>query len=258
MVKALILGAILIALVGCSSSAPQSQITQTPLPTSNFQPTVQHYSANGCRGEHDTLYLAGGHINAYPAFPPNAQPEHIVLHFDNGTVIWGKPSYGSPDCGSYASCQRATFILNSAFNQCSPRGNQYEVLSLDGKPVLDSSLLQIVDPKSKGTVYIAFTANRAFAAPNLTSLAAQVDQNSALSKGGQIQGAVASASGNGQPQEHPYLEAGVAIAGMTLAAAAILGVAYFAFRASQAQAEPTYCTTTQTGTLIPTWQTTCY
>jgi len=56
-----------------------------------FQPTVQHYVGVGCKGAHDTVYLPGVHINGYPGWPPTAQPEHIVLDYTNGSVIWGKP-----------------------------------------------------------------------------------------------------------------------------------------------------------------------
>jgi hypothetical protein len=228
---------------------------------------ITHYAAVGCKGEHDTITLPGGHINAYPASPPNAQPEHIVLHYDNGTTIWGKPSYGSPDCTNYMTCRRATFILNPAWSQCSPQGHLYEVATLDGKPVLDSSLLQVIDPPTKATVFIAFACGRGFAGPDLTSLISQAQQSGCLQNGSQPTTQATASSGQ---EEHPYLNAGVTIIGIALATAAVLGVAYFGYRAAAANAQaqeaaamnqqlitnrPVTCTTMQLGSEM--WHTTC-
>jgi hypothetical protein len=211
--------------------APPQQYAAPP----SVAPVVTHFAASGCKGEHDTVSLPGEHINAYPGWPPSAQPQHIVLHYDNGTSIWGKPSYGSPDCSDYMSCRRATFILNPAWNQCSPQGNVYEVLTLDGNPVLDSSLLQITDPRAKmSPAYIGFACGRGFAGPSVTSLVGQVQQSGCLSQAGSASAGAPAASGQGG---HPYLNAAVEVVGMTLAAAAVLGVAYFGYRASVANAE---------------------
>lgn len=146
----------LAVLLACQAVQPLTQPHSAPS-------AITHFEASGCNGEHDTISLTGEHIDAYPGWPPKAQPEHIVLHYDNGTSIWGKPSYGSPDCSEFATCRRATFILNPSWNQCTPQGPDYEVLTLDGNPVLHSSLLQIIDPATMKTTYLGFGCGRAFA-----------------------------------------------------------------------------------------------
>jgi len=247
------LGLCLILLVGCAPAQPLPQQYRQPA----FRPTIEHSAAKGCRGEHDTVYLAGCHINAYPVWPPNAQPEHIVLHYDNsGEVIWGKPSYGAPECTDYMTCRRATFILNPTWNQCTPQGHLFEVITLDGKPVLESSLLQIIDPTTRGTAYVAFACGRGFAGPSVTSVADQIQRSGCFS------GAAPTQAAPQLSQDHPFLNAAVQAVGMTLAAAAVLGTAYFEYRAAAAEARaqttytaPVCCTTIQVGQM---WQTTCH
>jgi hypothetical protein len=252
---------LLLVCVACSATPggqPPSQANIAP----PVQPTIQHYAAQGCRGEHDTLYLAGGNINAYPGWPPNAQPEHIVLHYDNGETIWGKPLYGVPDCVDYMSCRRATFILNPTYAKCTAQGHVYEVATLDGKLVLESSLLQISDPATKGTVYVGFACGRGFAGPDVVSVVNQVQQSGCMSGSSQSQPPVASPTAASNQQTHPYLNAAVEVVGIALVAAGVLGTAYFSYRAAQANAQaqeatyskPVFCTTTQVGRF---WNTTC-
>jgi hypothetical protein len=40
----------------------------------------------------------------------------------------------------------------STYKQCAVEGHLYEVITLDGKPVLESSLLQVIDPATRATV----------------------------------------------------------------------------------------------------------
>ena len=220
----------LTALVACAPVQPQAQQYAASPPVA---PVTTHFAASGCAGEHDTLSLPGGLINAYPAWPPNAQPEHIVLHYNNGTTVWGKASYGSADCTDYMSCRRATFILNPAWKQCAPQGHVYEVVTLDGEPVLESGLLQVIDPPTKATVYIGFACARGFAGQSVTSLIDQIRQSGCLSQASAASAAGAPAGQGG----HPYLKAAVEVIGVTLAAAAVLGTAYFGYRASMASAQ---------------------
>jgi hypothetical protein len=63
-------------------------------------------------------------------------------------------------------------------------------------------------------------------------------------------------------QDHPYLNARAEIIGIALVAAAVLGTAYFGYRAAaenaQAQNAPITCTTTEWGgALVPMWTANC-
>ncbi|GEM_PF-2624454 len=274
-----VFGLCLTILTACGNVQPVSPVISS-VP---FQPTIEHWAARGCRGEHDTLYLPWGHINAYPGFPPRAQPDFIVLHYETGDVIWGKPSYQTPQCPDFATCRRATFILNPAWNQCSPIGHLYEVETLDGHPVLESSLLWVTDTSTQSRVFIAFACGRGIAGPDLASVVSQAQQSGCLAAPSRIQASSALPSGS-MSQDHPYLNAAVSVIGIALVAAAEVGVAYFTYRTMAALsrqpagiappyagarvsapgplplnphlARPTVtCTTLQTGAV---WNTTCF
>jgi hypothetical protein len=108
-------------------------------------------------------------------------------------------------------------------------------------------------PATQGTVYVAFACGRGFAGPDLSSIRAQIPEGGCSTQGSASASAVP-ASG----QDHPYLNAAIGIVGSTLAAAAILGVAYFGYRAAAVSSEannPVTCTTNQLGTTV--WTTTC-
>jgi hypothetical protein len=245
----LVFGLCLTLLTACAAVQPTPQRISLP----PFQPTIEHWAARGCKGEHDTINLAAGHINAYPGWPPRAQPEFIVLHYDTGDVIWGKPSYQTPQCADFTTCRRATFILNPTWNQCSPSGHLYEVETFDGLPVLESSLLWVTDTSTQARVFIAFACGKALAGPDLASVANQARQSGCLAASSGSQGSRALAPGS-IPQVHPYLKAAVSVVGTALVAAAVVGTAYFVYRTMAAQSSVA-CTTFQAGTM---WNTYCF
>ena len=162
----LILLASLLTGFGCSSQPPRPTVGATPLIT----PVIRHNAAQGCEGEHDTAYLPGVSIDAFPSLPPKAQPDHIVLTLNDGRTIWLKPHYDSSDCTNYMDCRRATFVLNPTWSRCDPRGISYEVATVDGKSVLDSSTLEVTDSARKATVYVGFACGRGYAGPNLAPI----------------------------------------------------------------------------------------
>lgn len=238
----------LILAVICAPFQPSALAQRCAVPR---QPSIQNHTANGCQGEYETMDQPGGHIDAYPGWPPRVQPDHIVVHYHNGPVIWEKPSYGGSQCGHFTACRRATFIANPTYAQCTAQGHLYEVIALDGKSVLDSRLLQIIDRAATSrTVDVAFACSRGFAGPDFPSIGARISQAECMSgsiKHGMPLSAIPTVSTS---QEHPYAK------GMTLVAAAILGMAYFDHRtAVSAQPTPVTCTTNQLG--MTAWTTTC-
>jgi hypothetical protein len=201
-----VLFASLALLFDCSPAQPPLRI-ESPPPLAT--PMISHQAASGCDSEHDTIYLPGVHIDAYPSLPPTAEPNHIVLHLSDGTTIWGKPHYGSEDCTDYINCRRATLVLNPAWDQCTPRGAHYEVAAVDSRPLLESSSWQITEPTTKTSAYVGFACGRGFAGPSLTAVSNQTVQGGCLSK---------------PPASIPT--------GTNVAAAMALGATYFSYRAA--------------------------
>ncbi|MBV8771352.1 MAG: hypothetical protein JO166_03310 [Deltaproteobacteria bacterium] len=174
-----------------------------------MKPITEHQQASGCDGEHDTIYLPGVYIDAYPTLPPRGEPDHIVLHLSDGTTIWAKPEYGTPECTDYMTCRRAALLLNPAWNRCTPHGTVYEMTSVDGRLVLESDVWQVTDLRTKASVFVSFACGEGLAGSSLGAVSRQSAANACLSE--------ASAS-------NPT--------GATLAAAMDLGTAYFTYRAS--------------------------
>jgi hypothetical protein len=245
-----ILGCCLAALVGC---APVQQIQPPAQAVAPVAPTVSHVAASGCVGDHDSLNFgpSGFTIDAYPAWPPNGTPDHLVIHYSNGDTIWGKPSYGAANCQDYEHCQRATFMMNPTWNKCVAVGQLLEVVTLDGMPVLESSLLQITDTQTSRTVYLGLSRGTWYAGPSVTAVASQAQQ--AVSQTSQSPSPTP-ASGD----EHPYLKAGVQVVTGTLAAVLVLGMAYLDYRAqvqSSYNANNISCTSSEMGN---SWYTNCH
>jgi hypothetical protein len=203
-------------LIACTRVQPPLKIAASPLIT----PIISHEGASGCEAEHDTIYLSGVYIDAYPSLPPKADPDHIVLHLSDGTTIWEKPNYGSEDCTDYMNCRRATLVLNPAWHQCSPQGIFYEVAAVDGRLLLESSFWEITDPATKASAYVAFACGQGFAGPNLTAISNQTAESGCLSQ-----------------------ESASTPTGMTAAAAMALGAAYFSYRG--AYDRTVYCVTNE-------------
>lgn len=111
-----------------------------------------HVAAQGCDGEHDRLISPNGNILDFYPFAPPYPSSQLVIHYVDNETVWGKPSYGSPDCPDSSRCRRATFRLNPIWHSCVPSGHVYELVALDGQPVLKSTLLQVLDPTTKVTV----------------------------------------------------------------------------------------------------------
>jgi hypothetical protein len=209
-------------------------------------------------GEHDRLdFGAGGYINAYPFWPPRGEPTFLVIHYNNGDTVWGEPSYGAPDCPDFTHCRRATFRINPTWKNGEPRGQLYEAVALDGMPVLNSVLLQVIDSHTRGIVYLGFNQGTWLAAPDLRALAAkaQVVQQATVqptSTAPIVQhGETSSAFATGAQAFGSAL-------GVTMAAAFALGAVYLEAReqnlAYHAQSVPLSCTTTHTGVF---WNTRC-
>lgn len=240
--------------MGCAPVQQQQTQTGSPAPRVH----VSHSPGQGCEGEHDAVEFSNGnYINFYPQAAPY-RFDHLVLHYKNGDAIWGKPSYGSPDCLDSPRCQRATFISNPTWQKCAPQGHLLEVLTLDGRPVLNSSLLQVTDPQTKGTVYLTFSNGAWFAGPDLASLAAQIKQAQTATQ-------VSQAGPTAQPAVvgHPYLQEGAqalgTALGVTLAAALALTVVYLGARQQNlnymaSQPRPYTCTSSYVGSY---WTTNC-
>jgi hypothetical protein len=214
-------------LIACTPPKPPLEVPATPL----VAPIISHKAAIGCDREHDTIYLPGVYIDAYPHLPPKAQPDHIVLHLSNGTTIWEKPNYGSKECTDYMNCRRATLVLNPAWNQCTPQGVFYEVASVDGRLVLNSNFWQITEPATKTSAYVGIACGQGFASSSLAAVSTQTLQNDCIS---QI------------PASNST--------GTTVAAAMALGATYFNYRA--AYDHTVECVSDElSGT---TWSTRCY
>lgn len=223
----MVLFASLALLLTCTQVQPPLKVEPTPLIT----PIISHRAPGGCEGEHDTIYLPGVYIDAYPSLPPKAEPDHIVLHLSDGTTIWGKPHYGSEDCTDYINCRRVTMVLNPAWEHCTPRGILYEVATVDARPFLESSFWQINEPTTKTSAYVDFVCGQGFAGPSLTAVSDQTMESGCLSQ---------------PPASTPP--------GMNLAAAMALGATYFNYRA--AYNRTVYCVTN--GLSGDTWSTKCY
>ncbi|MGB8412598.1 MAG: hypothetical protein WCE23_07215 [Candidatus Binatus sp.] len=182
-------------------------------------------------------------MDAYPDWP---NLDHLMIHYSNGDTIWGKPLYGTSNCANSYTCRQALFNIN--------KGPTLEVLRLDGKPVLNSSLMQITYPKTGGVFYIALSGGRMVAAPDLQSLAQKVGQAQQSASQAPQSPSPTPASG----EEHPYLKAGVQIVEGTLAAVLVLGMAYLNYRA---QVQASYnannfsCTSSEMGNF---WYTNCH
>jgi hypothetical protein len=214
---------------------PQPLLGNAPQPTAQLIPASQNDPA------HYRFTLPNGWMDAYPDWP---NLDHLMIHYSNGETIWGKPLYGTPNCANSYTCRQALFNIN--------KGPILEVLTLDGKPVLDSSLLQITNPKTGGVVYLAVSGGRMFAGSDLQSLAQQVSQAQQSSQVSQ------SPSPTPSGDEHPYLKAGVQIVTGTLAAVLVLGMAYLDYRAqvqSSYNANNISCTSSEIGNF---WYTNCH
>ncbi len=223
----LVLLALLAFPLACTTRQPPSPKVET---AALAAPITSHKAARGCNGAHETIYLPGEYIDAYPGLPPKAKPDHVVLHLSDGTTIWAKPHYGSEDCTSYLNCRRATLILNPAWNQCSPRGTLYEVATEDGRLVFESSSWEITEHTTNASVHVGFACGHGFAGPDFTAISNQTE-------GGCLSRTSASAP-----------------TGTTVAAALALGAAYFSYRAAYGRTVD--CVTDElSGT---TWSTKCY
>ena len=210
----LILFASLALLLACAPAQPPPPKVEVPLNT----PIVSRRAASGCEQAHQRIYLPGVYIDAYPSLPPAADPDYLILHLSDGTTIWGKPEYGSVDCTDYLNCRRATLFLNPAWKQCQPQGISYDVATADGRLVLESSLWEITDSKSKASAYVGLVCGQGFAGSSLSVIPNQTPRNGCSS----------------QP-------AASVPTGTAVAAAMALGAAYFNYRA--AYDRPVLCVT---------------
>jgi len=191
-------------LISCTPAQPPPKVEATPLAA----PIITHKMASGCGGPYDLIYVPGVYLEPYPSLPPKAEPDHIVLHLNDGTTIWGKPDYGRKDCTDYINCRRATLVLNPAWNGCTPLGKFYELATVDGRLVFDSNSWQITEPATKSSAYVGFACGQGFAVPTLTTLSNQTAQSDC------------SAQSASPPP------------GTMVAAAMALGAAYFNYRAA--------------------------
>lgn len=212
-----------IALLFCCTVKPAPvRIQPPPLAT----PMVRYQPARGCEPAHDTVFLPGVYIDAYPSMPPRADPTHVVLHFSDGTTLWEKPHYGRQDCSDYLNCRYATVIRNPVWNQCSPEGISYEVAAADGRPVLDSNFWVITDPLSKATAYVGFACGQGYAGPNFTAVSNKTAEKNCSQ----------------ETSAPPWT-------GRNLAAAIALGTGYFKYRA--AYDRPVYCLADESNNRAP-------
>jgi hypothetical protein len=203
----------LISLFSCARVQPPPKlVVASPL----ISPTLVHKDAEGCEGEHDTVYLPGASIDAFPNLPPRAQPNYFVLKMNDGTTVWGKPNYNSADCVDYLDCRRATLVLNPVWRECRPLGDAYEVASIDGRLVLNSDLFEVTDSATKAKTYVGFACGQGFAESDLTAIANQTEH----------------------PQCIPSVSASTST-GKTAAEAVALGATYFTYRA--AYSRPVHC-----------------
>jgi hypothetical protein len=224
----LVLFASLAFLIACTADQPPPpKVTATALVT----PITSHKAARGCNGAHETIYLPGEYIDAYPGLPPKAEPDHVVLYLSDGTTIWAKPHYGSDDCPNYINCSRATLVLNPTWNQCSPQGIFYDAATEDGQLIFDSSAWEITDRRTNASVHVGFACGRGFASPDFTAISNRTAESRCLSP--------TSAS---------------TPTGANVAAALALGSAYFNYRASYGRA--VHCVANELS--ATTWSTKCY
>ena len=191
--------------IGCTTSVQPVPMQRPTLAA----PLISHEQASGCQGEHDAIYLPGVNIDAYPGLPPRAEPDHVVLRLSDGTTIWAKPQYGSPECTDYMNCRRAALLLNPAWNACTPYGIVYEMTSVDGRLVLESNVWQITDLRTKSTAFVGFACGEGVASSSLGAVSRQTEGSTCSPE--------ASAS---------------TPTGTKLAAAMSLGSTYFTYRAS--------------------------
>ncbi len=118
-------------------------------PQSGF---LNHVPARGCWNEHDAFVAPNGNrIEFYPYKYPY-RFDHLLIHYANGDEIWGQPTYSLPDCPDSNRCHSASLRLNPTWRACVPSGHLYEIHTLDGRPVLMSSLFQVIDPATKLSV----------------------------------------------------------------------------------------------------------
>ena len=216
-------------------SQQQSAAQSAPPGISPHLTLQSHVTAQGRMGEHDVVQFQSGYINAYPEW---ARLDHLVIHYNNGTTVWGKPSYG-PDCADAYTCRRARFRVNGG-------GKILEAVTLDGRPVLQSALLQINDPGAAITFYLLNVPPNWFAGPDLPSVVAQAKQAQAQQIQQQQPQAQAPQPSSGG---HPYLSAAATVFGAALGAALVLATAYVAAREQSIQSsqqslqamQPTTC-----------------
>ena len=129
------------------STSQQSRVSASPENGSHI-----HVPARGCWNEHDAFVFPNGNrIEFYPYKYPY-RFDHLLIHYANGDEIWGQPTYTSPDCPDSNRCQKADLRLNPTWRVCVPSGHLYEIHTLDGRPVLMSNLLQVIDPATKLSV----------------------------------------------------------------------------------------------------------
>lgn len=220
---------------------------------------ISHEPAHGKVGEHDRLdFGAGGYINAYPFWPPRGEPTFLVIHYNNGDTVWGEPSYSAPDCPDFTHCRRATFRINPTWKNGEPHGQLYEVVTLDGRPVLNSVVLQVIDPQTTTTAYVVSDHGVWFAGASLRDIFAQ---SQAAKATGQQAAPSATPVSQGADSGSAWAAGAQAFGsalGVTMAAAFALGAAYLEAReqnlAYRAQSIPLSCTTTHTGVF---WNTRC-
>ena len=240
-----ILALFVVSFTACASqpaASPQASTSSTTVGTAS-QSTAQFVPASQNDPAHYRFTISNGWMDAYPDWP---NLHYLIIQYSNGERIWGMPLYQSPNCANSYTCKQALFNIN--------KGPVLEVLTLDGKPVLNSSLLQITNPKTGGVVYLAVSNGRMFAGPDLQSLAQQVSQ-------AQQSASQAPQSASPPPptgEEHPYLKAGVEVVTGTLAAVLVLGMAYLDYRAqvqSSYNANNISCTSSEMGNF---WYTNCH
>jgi hypothetical protein len=218
----------LVFIIACTAPVQPPIEVQRP---ALISPIINHQQASGCRGEHDTIFLPGAYIDAYPSLPPRAEPDHIVLHLSDGTTIWSKPEYGTSECTGYMTCRRAVLLLNPAWNACTPHGILYEMTSVDGRLLLESNAWQMTDLKTKATTFVGFSCGEGIAGSDLGAVSRQ-SQGSACSPEAPVSGPT----------------------GAKLAAAMNLGTAYFNYRASYDRG--VQCVADETSS--NSWTTRCY
>ena len=219
--------------------ASQSAAQAPESPGITPQMTLQrHEVAQGGVGEHDVVQFQSGYIDAFPNW---AHLDHLVIHYNNGTTVWGKPTYG-PDCTDAYTCRRANFRVNGS-------KNTLQAVTLDGRPVLQSALLQINDNAKGITFYMLNAPPNWFAGPDLPSVIAQAKQAEAQQAQPAVQQSQPQALASQPTGGHPYLSAVGTVLGAALGAALVLATVYVAAREQSIQSsqrslqamQPTTC-----------------